>query len=625
MKLNIFALKLMPIMWLISMTVCAQNENNILSNPLPGHPRILLLEGDEAAIKMTMASDDLWRSVHQFILVESNSIIGKLPVERVLIGRRLLDKSREALKRIFYLSYSWRMTSDTRFLNRAEKEMLAVSAFTDWNPSHFLDVAEMTMAVSIGYDWCYNGLSEESRKIIKEAILEKGLKPSLDSKNNGWLKASHNWNQVCNAGMTFGALAIYDEETELARSLIDRATASIKLPMDDYLPDGAYSEGYGYWGYGTSFNILFLSAMEKVFGSEYGLTINEGFFKTAEYLENMTGPTGNSFNYSDAGSGGGLQPAMFWFGNKLSDPSLLWSERYMLQNKSLPKDRSLPALMIWSAGMSVNEITPPVKKLWVGLGRNPVALMRSSWTEKDAVYVAIKGGSPSVNHGHMDVGSFIMEALGERWAMDFGMQDYNSLETAGVDLWNMKQNSQRWEVFRYNNLAHNTLTVNNQLQVVGGYAKITSSSESAGMMNAVTDITSVYTGQLEKAIRGIAIIDNKYVTVRDEIETSDSETVIRWNMVTSATVNISDNNTAVLTKNGKKLELKVKAPSSVTMKTWSTVPSHSYDAANPGTTMVGFEVTLPANTKATLTVLLLPLGTVENSSVTNLKLENWPK
>ncbi|MBK7131332.1 MAG: heparinase II/III family protein [Bacteroidales bacterium] len=625
MKPDFLALKLTAIMWMISLTACAQNEKSSITGPLPGHPRIMLLEGDEAAIKMTMASDDLWRSAHQFILVESNNIIGKLPVERVLIGRRLLDKSREALKRIFYLSYSWRMTSDSRYLHRAEKEMLAVAAFSDWNPSHFLDVAEMTMAVSIGYDWCYNGLTEESRKIIKNAILEKGLKPSLDSKNNSWLKATHNWNQVCNAGMTFGALAIYDEEKELAGSIIDRAISSIKLPMEDYQPDGAYPEGYGYWGYGTSFNIMFLSAMEKAFGSEYGLTINEGFFKTAEYLENMTGPTGNSFNYSDAGSGGGLQPSMFWLANRLSDPTLLWSERYMLQNKSLPNDRLLPAIMIWSAGMSVNEITPPAKKLWVGQGKNPVALMRSSWTEKDAVYVAIKGGSPSVNHGHMDVGSFVMEALGERWAMDFGMQDYNSLETAGVDLWNMKQNSQRWEVFRYNNLAHNTLTVNNQLQVVGGYAKITSSSESAGMINAITDISSVYSVILTKAIRGIAIVDNSYVTVRDEVETSNAETVIRWNMVTSAAVNITDNNTAVLTKNGKKLELKVKAPASVTMKTWSTVPSHSYDAANPGTIMVGFEVTVPANTKASLTVLLLPQGSVENSQITNMTLENWPK
>jgi hypothetical protein len=585
----------------------------------------MLLEGEEAAIKMTIASDDLWRSTHQFILDESDKMIGKAPVERVLIGRRLLDKSREALKRIFFLSYSWRMTSDSKYLQRAEKEMLAVSAFADWNPSHFLDVAEMTMAVSIGYDWLYKGLSTESKKLIKEAILEKGLKPSLDAKNNSWLKASHNWNQVCNAGMTFGALAIFDEETELSVRLIDRAIASIKLPMEDYLPDGAYPEGYGYWGYGTSFNIMFLSAMEKAFGKDYGLTINEGFLKTAGYLENMTGPTGSPFNYSDAGSGGGLQPAMFWFGNQLGEPSILWSEKYMLLNRSLPNERHLPAIMIWSAGLPLDKITPPEKKIWVGQGKNPVALMRTSWTDKNAIYVAIKGGSPSVNHGHMDVGSFIMDAKGERWAMDFGMQDYNSLETAGVDLWNMKQNSQRWTVFRYNNMAHNTLTVNNQLQIREGYAKITSSSENSGMMNAVTDITSVYQGLLNKAVRGIAIVDNQYVMVKDEVETSATETVIRWNMVTSATVSITGNNTALLTKNGKTLTMIVKEPVAVTMKTWSTVSANAYDAANPGTTMIGFEATIPANTKALLTVLLMPEGSKENITVTAKKVEEWPR
>ena len=294
-------------------------------------------------------------------------------------------------------------------------------------------------------------------------------------------------------------------------------------------------------------------------------------------------------------------------------------------NKNPPNDRLLPAVMIWSAGMTMDRITPPSKKIWVGQGKNPVALMRTSWSDPNAIYLAMKGGSPSVNHGHMDVGSFIMEAKGERWAMDFGMQDYNSLETAGVSLWGMAQSSQRWEVFRYNNFVHNTLTVNNQLQIVGGYAAITSSSDMQGMMNAITDITSVYKGNLQKAIRGIAIVDNQYVTVRDEIETTGTEIIIRWNLLTSAGVSITDNNSAVLTKNGKKLTLKVMEPAVITMKTWSTVPIHTYDAANPGTIMVGFEATIPANTKAALTVLLLPEGAAENVSITAKNLDNWPK
>jgi hypothetical protein len=37
--------------------------------------------------------------------------------------------------------------------------MLAAAAFSDWNPSHFLDVAEMTAALAIGYDWLYEEVS----------------------------------------------------------------------------------------------------------------------------------------------------------------------------------------------------------------------------------------------------------------------------------------------------------------------------------------------------------------------------------------------------------------------------------------------------------------------------------
>jgi hypothetical protein len=610
-------------MLLVFLFACKGSESSNTGDP-PPHPRILLLKGEEALIDQNIAADRRWLTVSSYILDKSEEILDLPPVERVLTGRRLLDKSREALRRIYFLSYSFRKTGDTRFLNRAEQEMLAVSSFTDWNPSHFLDVAEMTMAAAIGYDWLFDNLSEQSRSAIRDAIINKGLNPSLLAENSGWANGSNNWNQVCNAGMVFGALAVYEDQTELAKKIIDRAVISTGLPMSEYNPDGAYPEGYGYWGYGTSFHVMFLSAMEKAFGDYYNLQTTEAFMKTAGYLENMTGPTGIPFNYSDCGTSANTNVAMYWFASRLKDPSLLWTERYFLLNKTLPNDRFMPSLLIWSAGMTVDEITQPAKKIWVGQGDNPVALIRSNWTDKNAIFVGFKAGSPYVNHGHMDVGTFVMDANGERWAMDFGMQDYNSLETAGVDLWNRAQNSERWTVFRYNNRSHNTLTVNDQLQIVNGNAVIKSSSSQGDMMNAISDITAVYNGQLKKSVRGVAIVDNQYITVRDEVETLGSATIIRWNMLTSATVTITGNNTAELVKNGKKMVLKVIQPANVTMKTWSTVSPNSYDAANPGTIFTGFEATIPANTAASLTVLLLPDGAVENSSVSVKRLSEWP-
>ena len=589
-------------------TVQAQTDY-LGSKKFSDHPRLLLLKGEEANIKKSIASDPTWAKMNAAIINEADGMLMLNTSERIKIGRRLLDKSRESLRRIFFLSYAWRMTKDDKYLKRCEQELVGVSAFEDWNPSHFLDVAEMTMAVSIGYDWLYDGLSAKAKSVIKDAIIKKGIEPSLDPKNNSWLKANHNWNQVCNSGMAYGAMAIYEDNPELAKQIINRSIASIDVPMEEYAPDGNYTEGYGYWGYGTTFNVLFISALDKLFGENFGLTEKPGFLKTAGFMENMTGPTGLPFNFFDSGTGGELNSCMFWFANKLKDPSLLWVERTRIMDneaKKQIKDRVLPSIMIWSAGIGINNMQAPKDLMWIGRGRNPVALMRTSWTDTNAIYVGFKGGSPSLNHGHMDAGSFVMDADGTRWAMDFGAQSYESLESKGVDLWNMKQNSQRWQVMRYNNLSHNTLAVNGELQQVSGKAPFITFSKTPAFMNATCNLSSLYNTTLSKALRGVAIVDKKYVMVRDEVETSSNETTIRWTMVTPANVSITGSNKAELTKNGKKLTLRVQEPATVTMKTWSTDPEHDYDATNPGTTRVGFEVKIPANTKLALTVLLIP-------------------
>lgn len=610
---------------LITVSAQAQPKKEVDIGKLPAHPRILLLEGEEAAIREAIAKNEIWKKMHDAILAESDRIIGLPVLERIQIGRRLLDKSRECIRRIFHLAYAYRMTENEKYLQRAEKEMLTVARFSDWNPSHFLDVAEMTLGMSIGLDWLHDALSKDSRAIIREAIVNKGLKPSLEDEYNGWLRSTHNWNQVCNAGMTFGALAVSSEYPALAKQIIDRASNTISIPMEEYKPDGAYPEGYGYWGYGTSFNILFLDAMEKAFGSDFGLADAPGFLQAAAFRLHMIGATGLPFNWGDAGRSGGLSPAMFWFAEKNNDPSLLWMEKKYLQGADFSRfsrDRLLPAIMIWGKNIDFDKITPPKDKFWVGQGANPVCMMRTSWEDPNALYLGFKAGSASVNHGHMDIGSFIFESDGVRWAADFGMQDYESLESKGIRLFGRTQDAQRWSVFRLNNFVHNTLTVNNQLQRVDGYAKIDRFSDKPRFSYALSDLSTVYKDQLAAIRRGVAIVDRKYAVVQDELTTADTITTVRWTMLTPAEVNITGKNTATLVQEGKRLMLKVTSPATARLKTWSTEPTTEYDAPNPGTTLVGFEVELPPGKDAVLRVMLLPEG-AEGSKEQVRALRNW--
>ena len=620
------------LLFLLTGSTCKNNANELgksipeIEIPETGHPRILLLKGEEAQIRNLINSDATWKKMHDAIIIECNAMLTQPELTRVMVGRRLLGTSRELLRRIFFLSYGYRMTYDNRYLEKAEKEMLAVSRFTDWNPSHFLDVAEMTMGVAIGYDWLYNQLPENSRIVIKEAIVEKGLIPSTKNDNTTWwLTTDNNWNQVCNAGMTFGALAVQESYPTLTNEIIERAFATIPLSMDVYKPDGVYPEGYGYWGYGTTFNILFLSAVDKALESDRGLSSTPGFLQTSDFLKHMIAPSGKNFNWSDNGLGASLSPAMFWFAQKLNNPSLLWSEKQFLNQEnfsSFKGIRELPAIMIWAKNIPLEKITEPTEKTWFGQGSNPIAIMRTSWTDPNAIYVGFKAGSPSVNHGHMDVGSFVMEANGVRWASDTGMQNYESLESKGMSIFGRTQDAQRWTIYRMNNHSHNVLTFNNQHQRVNGYAKIDSFSNEESFTFAVSNISSVYNGQIKQAIRGIAIKEGKYVVVRDEVETLEQQTTLKWAMFTFANVELQDNG-AILTNDNKKLHLLVKVPGNVVMKTWSTAPTNDYDASNPGTVMVGFESELPSNTKTTFEVLLVPEESLSSAEFVDKPLSEW--
>lgn len=571
------------------------------------HPRLLLFKGEEKTLQKQIDKNAGWKSVHLRLIEEANSLLNQPVNERKMVGRRLLGVSRDNLKRIFVLSYAYRMTKDQKYATRAEKEMLKAASFQDWNPKHFLDVGEMTMALAIGYDWLYDLLSDETRRVIEDAIIEKGLKPSYDERYNWFVDAVHNWNQVCHAGMTYGALALWDKDKDRACKIINRAIEKIAIPMKHYAPDGAYPEGVGYWEYGTSFNVMFLSAIEKVFGTDFGLSEMPGFLSTGSYLLHMVTPGLRNFAYSDNGATPGINTAAFWFYNKTKDASLLYNQSRLYMKNGLRRvDRLAPAMMIWGASSSLNKPTIPKDVFWAGSGDNPVVAMRSNWDNADGTYMGVKLGSPRVNHGHMDVGSFIFESDGINWAIDMGGENYTRLEARGVDLWNMSQESQRWKVFRYNNFAHNTLTFNEEYQNVKGKAEIECLSDSLEHMYVVTDMTSVYEGQVKELKRAFSLVDKNYGVVEDLITATSHFTKMTWTLVTPSKATQISENVMLLEKNGKKLYLQVEGLGKIKWNVRPAVSSYSFDSENDGISIVSFESDLEPNKEQRVCVYLLP-------------------
>ncbi|MBI4625566.1 MAG: heparinase II/III family protein [Verrucomicrobia bacterium] len=587
----------------------------------PAHPRLFLAAGAEKALAERVAADPVMQTLRAGLLSEADRALKTTPVKRVLIGRRLLDKSRTALSRVLHLGLAWRLTGRPEYLERARAELVAVAGFADWNPSHFLDVAEMTAAAGIGYDWLYPALDEPTRTLLRDAIVQKGLRPSL--KSDSWSRGTNNWNQVCNGGMAVGALAVAESEPALAAQMIARAVNTVPLSMHEYAPDGAYPEGPSYWGYGTTYNVILITALQSVLGTDYGLSAQPGFLATADYYLHVIGPSGYYFNYSDAGRGGSaIAAAMFWFAAQRQQPYLLWNDWAKLASDdsrtSSARGRADPLLLLWIAPHQAKPATPPARS-WTGHGVTPVAFHRSGW-DRDASFVAIKGGTPSANHAHMDVGAFVMDADGLRWADDLGSQDYNSLESAGIKLWGREQDAERWSVFRLGTSSHNVLQVDGQQQRVSGKAPIVLARDG----RTVVDTSSVYAGQLARAQRGVVLRDDRTVLVQDEFTTLDRRASVRWAMVTHADVKITGPGRATLTQAGKHLSFRVLEPADAALAIYPTDPPPAKtDAGNKGTRMIGFEVRPGAQQAQRLVVQLVPASAAAASGPSITPLAEW--
>lgn len=625
MKLNILHfVKLTIVLLFTSLSVKSQSVSILPTDKLFEHPRLFFLKIDEEELKKKIATEKLLTEVHTLVLSESKQIINLPLLERNQVGRRMLHTSREAIRRILFLSYAFRMTGENMYFERAQKEMLNLAAFDDWNPTHFLDVAEMSLAMSIGYDWLYNQLSAEHKRTIEKAILNFGILPSTDQKYNQWLKKSNNWNQVCNGGISAAAVALFDTNPAKFASLMNRAIASLPLSMHEYANSGGYPEGYHYWDYGTTYNLMFIDMLTQNWNSDFGLKKSPGFMETGRFMQNMDGnfltQKNNSsryplcFNYADGSDKASVNPAMFWFASKNKELDLLFNEIKKLEvdveynSTILQNHRFLPLLLIWSSTIDFQNITIPKRKMYVSNGKTEIALMRTSWTDSSAIFVGVKAGTPSASHQHMDVGSFVMEANGVRWAIDFGIQDYNSLEKKGVDLWNRSQNSQRWEVFRYKNSSHNTLTINNNKQLVAGNAVVETISENENNMCVKMDLTSLYRLDATRVERKISILNKKMVQIEDLVTASDNEIMLRWNLLTTSTPEIIDDKTIILAQGGKKMRIKFMGIENAKAYINPTVSPNEYDASNEGTLFVGFDIVMAANRTEKITVNLVPIN-----------------
>jgi hypothetical protein len=599
-------------------------------------PHLLFTVGDEERLGGLIAADPFLSDLAYRVEKHATWFLHEPVIAHNLKGPRLLQECRCSLARIFTLSLAYRLCGKSAFADRAVLEMKAAARLPDWNPSHFLDTAELSFGVAIGLDWLASIMTEADRQEITGALIEKSLRPALSFyPDDGFAGKFNNWNFVCNGSLIIAALAVAEDVTDLAQSIIDYAWAALSSGLAMFAPEGAWFEGPTYWSYGTHYLFLLIRCLERGFGSDFGLSGTEGLAGTGEFFVHAIGPTGQCFNYADCGSlRPGSTPQLAWLARQYEKPFLDRVGQGILipvldrldeaekcgtpPVRVLYNNRLLPLELLWR-DVAIKPVRdremPPSQCL---RGTVDLAFLRTSW-DRDASYIGFKGGRNFLNHAHLDCGNFVYEALGERWIEDLGGDHYDL-----PGYFDYAADGRRWGYLRISSRGHNVLTCHSENQRVPGRGAIVAFAESRDRAFAIADLRDAYRGYAKRVRRGVCMFDGGAVVIRDEIEASTNGEVWTSGFITSAEIEL-DCNEAILRLNGRRLLVCIVEPAEAVFTVGPLIPENPEESANEGSKILSVKTGVAVGADVVLAVSMMPQELSNGAGgPVGIPLSRWP-
>jgi hypothetical protein len=585
---------------------------------LPPHPRLLATAADFERLRGQLRSDPATAELHALLAIRAERLRAAPPVDFAIDSHTLLPSIREAQRRLLTFALLHQLERDPVHLEAARPVIASLLARA-WDGRHFLENAEAAFALAVAYDWLHDALRPAELDAIADKLHREALLRSVtDEERNGWLWAAHNWNQVCHGGLVTAAIALAERHPELSHRIINRAVAMLPRAAAAYAPDGAYPEGPTYWAYGTTFQLIQLEAYRAALGDSLGLERFPGFLRSGEAIDLFTGPTGAFYNHSDNFATRYFKAASLWFARENRNPALALAEleRQRRQGADFASDdyRDLPLALLWwrpladyprAAGPAAR---PPLA--WTTGGVQPVAVLRSAWDAPDATWLALKGGTAGHSHAHMDAGSFVLEALGVRWALDLERESYTRLRAAGYahsEIFSFAQDSRRWSVFRFGPEGHNILRFDAAPQLVSGHAAIAPLLTDASGSTVEIDLSSTYAGQVAHARRRATLHPDATITLADTWTTLDAPTRASWQWLTRAEITRTEDG-LLLAQDGRQLRLHIHNldTARVEIQPVDTLLTPGLDTAAPELRRIVLSRHSPARTADGFTIRLFP-------------------
>lgn len=464
----------------------------------------------------------------------------------------ILGISQSARAQIPQLAFIYLIEGDEAYAKRAYEQLDAVVNFPDWYPYRGLDTAEMTTAVGIGYDWLYNYMTPEQRTNIKNGLIKNGLSVSMEdytgeytyfhengrSRSTYWANlgdAPHNWVWVCNNGALIGAMAIADEEPELSSKTISYALENWGKALRYLAPDGVWTEGPMYNNWMLLCMTSAFSSLENTFGTSYGLLDMPGITEFPRFNNSFIS-TVAPFNFGNVEPtyGNTNSVGAFYMASYSGDVQMAQLRKYAIDTYEGINIGLYD--FIYAEPEYLNPGVPSVKdevyKMPDGLS---MFMFRSNPVSLNSVNIAATADN-CMMYAQADMGSYIIDAYGTRFACDMGKANYDGV-------W--------FDQYRNRAEGHNVVLINPDTSpgfavgTLGSMERIEYDNDQA---YAIYDLSNYYKDNATSAKRGYQLTDNRdRIIIQDEIKT-EAPSEMYWFMHTACDIEIAEDGKSAVIK-----------------------------------------------------------------------------
>lgn len=570
-------------------------------------PRILQSAAGWAALKAQIANDTTLAALQANLKKSAEQILEAPELTRIFGEQKGPNTpGSKAMYRIATIGALNFTDSDPRWKDRGVRELIAItdpSVFQNWYVNEPEVTTDFLVAATLGYDWFRDGLNAQQATAIRMYMVEKGIgalvahlkgeppppsaigkaaaakdapKKTVDPKAKAAAKKEAadkepDADQVdMAAALLLAGICLYDEEPAAAKQAIETGAKVFGRGMIRFAPGGIWPEGMAAGEKVLDYAVMVLQTLRANTGADLGFSTLEGIPQAGLALVHLVGPTGQLFNYGDTDITTLTRP---WVGTWLAGVHGNMGSKALNAGAVTGPDTPLfshAGNFIYYNAHAAGEGTAESPDY--AITGNSVTALRSAWGDPKAYYIAVKGGDNSIPTAQLDLGSFVLDAGGQRWAIELGAENDRVPGFKPAD-----DRTARYKIYREDTRGQNTLYVggNQSLEAKG---MVVAGFSSPAMGVGIVDFTKAYSKAAKEIHRGALMMrgPTPYILLQDDINLKNNGT-IKWSMHTRATITLAGNKATLTMPDKSMLTAVIVSPSSATFGTEDPVEPDAKD------------------------------------------------